>query len=60
MEKLIIPGLIITILCVTWMFIQTKRYHTKDKKMWLILSVFIPVIAVLIFYFTEIKNKKLS
>lgn len=59
MERLLIIGFVLGIICMFWMHYTTKKYHTKDKFVWMILVLFIPVPAVLIFYFTQMRNKKL-
>lgn len=51
-------ALILGIICICWIYIQTKKYQTKDKNLWLILAFFIPIPTVLIFYFTQMRNKQ--
>ena len=56
----IIIGLILGIICIVWMYIKTKKYQTKDRWVWLILAFVIPVPTVLIYYFTQMRNKSIN
>ncbi|KQC01520.1 hypothetical protein [Pedobacter sp. Hv1] len=53
-------ALILGLICIFWMHVQTKKYQTNDKYIWLILAFFIPIPTVFIFYFTQMSNKTMK
>lgn len=56
-HTIMLTALFLGLLCIIWMNYQTKKHQVKDRLVWMILAVVIPVPAVLIFYFTQMRNK---
>lgn len=53
-------SIILGITCLLWMNYQTKKHLTKDKFVWMLLALMVPIPAVLLFYFTKIRNKPIA
>lgn len=59
-NTMLIVAFMLSVICIIWMNYQTKRHQIKDRLVWMILAVVIPVPAVLIFYFTQIRKKEVD
>ena len=60
MEKLLIIGLILGIISTVWMFTQIKKQQTQNRWFWLAFAFFMPLLAIIVFYFTQPKNKAIA
>lgn len=59
MEKFLIIGFSLAIISTVWMYVQTKKQQTQNRWFWLAFAFFMPLLAVIVFYFTQPKNKAL-